>query len=446
MTAAIMFTFGIGITASAGNEHTTFVLFTIFQALYGVGVGGEYPVASTSANERAEQDKSLQHKRGQTVVLTFSMQGWGNLFNTLIILSIMAGFNQYGAPYDDYALEVTWRLSYALGLLPLGFILYWRIFQLSESAVWKKKRESLKSLGTSTAFNWTKTKILLWYYWPRIFGTALSWFVWDFAFYGNKLFQSTFIQVINPGAGLLEALEWTLLNSAVALVGYYFAAFTIDRTWMGRMRMQAMGFLWMCALFFACAGGYDELVTPKYIKVFQFLYYFSSFWGQFGPNATTWLLPAEVIPTEARSMCHGFAAAVGKAGALVAGVVFTEVDDRTKFWISGACGAAGAVLTVLLIPDLTGLDLKEGDHRWLALVEGDVTGYRGPAINPKHLSLVERVLFRFQTHYDPNWISPHLAIDDVGEGEAPADATYPSKADEDSSEGTPVAHDAQARI
>lgn len=30
---------------------------------------------------------------------------------------------------------------------------------------------------------------------------------------------------------------------------------------------------------------------------------FSSFWGQFGPNATTWLLPAEIVPTEMRVSC-----------------------------------------------------------------------------------------------------------------------------------------------
>lgn len=92
-------------------------------------------------------------------------------------------------------------------------------------------------------------------------------------------------QIINPGATLIQVLEWTLLNSTVgapragawvlwgalaaaerppfrsraltwalpclplsfstALIGYYFAAFTIDRPWMGRMRMQAMGFAWM---------------------------------------------------------------------------------------------------------------------------------------------------------------------------------------------------------
>ena len=42
-------------------------------------------------------------------------------------------------------------------------------------------------------------------YWHRLAGTALSWFVWDFAFYGNKLFQGTFIAIINPGASLVQA-------------------------------------------------------------------------------------------------------------------------------------------------------------------------------------------------------------------------------------------------
>ena len=37
---------------------------------------------------------------------------------------------------------------------------------------------------------------------------------------------------------VLETLEWTLLNSVIALVGYYVAAFTIDKPWMGRWRMQ----------------------------------------------------------------------------------------------------------------------------------------------------------------------------------------------------------------
>ena len=39
------------------------------------------------------------------------------------------------------------------------------------------------------------------------------------------------------------------------------------------------------------------------------LYYLSSFWGQCGPNATTFLIPAEIVPTEARARSHAVAAA-----------------------------------------------------------------------------------------------------------------------------------------
>lgn len=76
--------------------------------------------------------------------------------------------------------------------------------------------------------------------------------------------------------------------------------------------MQMMGFAWMFILFLVCAIAYKPLTQPSGIHWFQFLYFFSSFWGQFGPNATTWLLPGELFPTEARAMSHGLSAAVGK--------------------------------------------------------------------------------------------------------------------------------------
>jgi len=326
------------------------------------------------------------------------MQGWGAVVNTIVIIIIMAAANQYGHPYNDTSLEVVWRLSYGLGIIPLLFIFFWRIWVLRESAVWKGKREALNTIGTRR-FDPRKVGLLLYYYWHRIAGTALSWFVWDFAFYGNKLFQGVFIKIINPGASLIQVLEWTLLNNTVALIGYYFAAFTVDRAWMGRKRMQAMGFTFMFILFLICAADYDGLTTPGGIHAFQFLYYFSSFWGQFGPNTTTWLLPAELAPTEVRSMCHGFSAAVGKAGALVAGVIFNLVDNRGKFWISAFCGLGGAILTWILIADTTGLDLREGDKRWLFILDGVHDTYGGEAVNPKHLSLFERLVLGYGKLY-----------------------------------------------
>lgn len=49
-------------------------------------------------------------------------------------------------------------------------------------------------------------------------------------------------------------------------------------------------------------------------------------------------------------------------------------------------------MTLLTIPDVTGLDLHEGDLRWQALLEGRPGGYTGEAANPRHLSLLERAL------------------------------------------------------
>ena len=144
-------------------------------------------------------------------------QGWGNLVNTMILVILMAAFGQYGPTYNNTSLDIIWRLSYgarsragarscvppasraviaehttllplhpaALGLIPLIFMVYWRVFRLKESQVWIKKRQSVKDLGSSTAYDWRKNNLLLKYYWHRVAGCSLSWFVWDFAFYGE---------------------------------------------------------------------------------------------------------------------------------------------------------------------------------------------------------------------------------------------------------------------
>ena len=133
-----------------------------------------------------------------------------------------------------------------------------------------------------------------------VVGGGVGWFVWDVTFYGkcaclpirasvpwtasevrdvvvvigpgNKLFQGRFIAAIYDNPSMFEVLQWTMLNSAIALVGtaglcdrppnefvlrscastparcltfpffpgYFVAAFTIDQPWMGRWRMQSM--------------------------------------------------------------------------------------------------------------------------------------------------------------------------------------------------------------
>jgi hypothetical protein len=68
----------------------------------------------------------------------------------------------------------------------------------------------------------------------------------------------------------------------------------------GRLRMQSYGFVMMFVLFLICAVGYNTLTASQTgLKAFQFLYFFSSFWNQFGPNCTTWL-----VAGEGRMMVH----------------------------------------------------------------------------------------------------------------------------------------------
>ena len=91
----------------------------------------------------------------------------------------MACLGQFSYPYNNKSLEIVWRTSYAIGLIPLAFILYWRVFVLKESVVWKSKRQALKAMNlTKKKEQRRKYGLLVTHYWHRNFGTALSWFVW----------------------------------------------------------------------------------------------------------------------------------------------------------------------------------------------------------------------------------------------------------------------------
>jgi len=52
-----------------------------------------------------------------------------------------------------------------------------------------------------------------------------------------------------------------------------------------------MGFGWLLVLFLACGLAFGPLTASAAgLRGFQTLYFISSFWAQFGPNATTFLV------------------------------------------------------------------------------------------------------------------------------------------------------------
>ena len=230
------------------------------------------------------------------------------------------------------------------------------------------------------------TQLFLRNYGLRLLGASTSWLLWDIAFYGNKLFQSTFLLTLTGESTTLVKFSMAAsLNAAVALLGYFGAALIID--FVGRRNLQLYGFLITGSLFVCCGFLYFELSSAALVA----LYLGSSFFGQLGPNATTFLIPAEIFPTEMRTMAHGICAACGKVGALIAAIVFNYMDnDLDLFLLSGYASFAACLVTFCTIPETLGLDLYEVDKKWRMILEGRKGDYKGDANHPKFLSYYER--------------------------------------------------------
>lgn len=154
--------------------------------------------------------------------------------------------------------------------------------------------------------------------------------------------------------------------------------------------MQIVGFLLDFILFVVPAFNWGYYSSLKGVHAFQAMYFLSSFFNQFGPNAVTFLVAAEVYPIPIRATAHGVSAAVGKMGALTAAVMYNYITINQKFYVVPWFGLAGMLLTVLFLPDTTGLDLKEQERRWQFIRAGRESDYHGIAVHPKHLSWWER--------------------------------------------------------
>eukprot|EP00804_Cyclotella_cryptica_P018284 CCRYP_017663-RA/>CCRYP_017663-RA protein AED:0.19 eAED:0.19 QI:735/1/1/1/1/1/2/138/495 len=232
-----------------------------------------------------------------------------------------------------------------------------------------------------------KIALLLQHYGVRLFGTSLTWLLWDIAFYGNKLFQSSFLIVLTgEDASLMDITGASAINAFVALLGYYVAAAIIDDPDIGRLTLQQIGFIITGTLFLLCGCLSDRLSSTWLVII----YFGSSFFGQCGPNCTTFLIPAEVFPTEMRTMCHGISASAGKLGALIASISFNFISEKQLFLFSGYASFIACCITFITIPETTTLDLYEIDKQWRLILDGRKFDYEGPAIDPKHLSFYER--------------------------------------------------------
>jgi PHS family inorganic phosphate transporter-like MFS transporter len=103
------------------------------------------------------------------------------------------------------------------------------------------------------------------------------------------------------------------------------------------------------------------------------MYGFTFFFANFGPNSTTFIVPAEIFPARLRSTCHGISAAAGKAGAIIGafGFLYAAQDPhkpeagyspgigiRNALFVLAGTNFLGMIMT-LLVPESKGLSLEE---------------------------------------------------------------------------------------
>jgi hypothetical protein len=372
-------------------------------------------MTATSGMENAVGSGKISTKedrlhRGRKVTSSFLMQGWGQFFNQAILIILLLCFHHGSgnAPYSTVAAQWTFRVSFAIPAVGTLWLVYYRTYQMKSAS---KQLDAAKKKSKVTGYDVASLRLTITYFGPRLLATAGGWFANDVFFYGNKLFQSEFISVISPQTtSIMPGWLYNLLNVGVSLLGYYMAckfvinakkygqapsayhhaAFLIDNKLYGRKKMQIIGFLMDFILFVVPAFHYKYYTTKGHIGAFQAMYFLSSFFNQFGPNAVTFLVAAEVFPTPIRATAHGFSAAVGKLGALLAAVMYNYISTQQKFYIVPWFGLMGMLLTWLFLPDTTGLDLKEQERRWQFIRAGMEHEYHGTAVHPKHLSLWER--------------------------------------------------------
>ncbi|KAF7191479.1 Repressible high-affinity phosphate permease [Pseudocercospora fuligena] len=396
--------------ALSSNSASMSIVGTIifWRVLMGIGIGGDYPLSSVITSEFA-----TTKWRGAMMGAVFAQQGLGQFGAGIIALIVTAGFKgslqsaATQAACDGVcreAVDKMWRVIIGMGAVPGCIALYFRLtipetprytFDVSRDVV--KAGSDVKAYLSGTAEgvpdelarvasmrdnapklevpkpSWRDfgTHILQWRYGKVLFGTASSWFLLDVAFYGVGLNNSTILQAIGYGKGsnMYEffyniAVGNIILVCAGAIPGYWVTVATVDT--IGRKPIQLMGFIILTIIFCIMGFAYHQIGTGGLLAC----HVIAQFFFNFGPNATTFIVPGECFPTRYRSTCHGISAASGKIGSIIAQAAIAPLRTRgatttnASPWLNHVLEIFALFMllgcfTTLLIPETKRLTLEQ---------------------------------------------------------------------------------------
>lgn len=175
-------------------------------------------------------------------------------------------------------------------------------------------------------------------------------------FYANGLFNAEVTTLIGLGTSPLQASMNAAAIAMIALPGYYLSFAFINL--LGRRAIQVGGFLMLGLLYSVIGVFFHQL---RRLPVFFLLIYASTFlFSNFGPNATTYVVPGEIFPPEIKATAHGVSSASGKIGAALGSFMFPPLADqagiRGVMCVCGVLSLIGAILSVMLTPSMPTTD------------------------------------------------------------------------------------------
>ncbi|CDY07686.1 BnaA03g18250D [Brassica napus] len=398
MTLMIMILCSVASGLSFGHKpKSVMATLCFFRFWLGFGIGGDYPLSATIMSEYANKKT-----RGAFIAAVFAMQGFGIMAGGIFAIIISAVFEaKFPAPtYAEDALRSTvpqadfvWRIILMFGALPAAMTFYSRS-KMPETArytalVAKDAKQAASDMarvlqveieaeqGIVEYISNDKSKSYSLFskefmkrHGLHLLGTTSTWFLLDIAFYSSNLFQKDIFSAIGwiPPAQTMSAIQevfkiaraQTLIALCSTMPGYWFTVAFIDV--IGRFAIQLMGFFFMTVFMFALAIPYDHWTHKENRIGFVVMYSLTFFFANFGPNVTTFVVPAEIFPARFRSTCHGISAASGKLGAIVGAFGFLYLAQRigvkNSLIMLGVVSFLGILFT-LLVPEAKGKSLEE---------------------------------------------------------------------------------------
>ena len=356
------------------------------ELLVGVGIGMDFPVGSSYLAEFMPQGR-----RGRMMAASIAVQSIGMLVGAGFALVLLQ---------DAHSGDNTWRwLLAAEALLVLPYLL--GRLTLPESARWcmgrghnaeaarileriaprqkamlaamaqrlgKKIHHVAKTRPGQRMGFWT---LFSPEYRRRTLLVTLPWFFMDVATYGVGLFTTILLGTMRNGenVGIMNGVGRGLANALDSgkvdiflLLGSLLSLWMVP--WLGRIHMQMIGFggmtLGMGLLYVATglAGGtaaHPQIILSGFMVFNLFM--------TAGPNATTFILPTEMYPTQVRAFSAGFAAAVAKIGATISvfllPVIQSALGVTVILLLMGTVSLLGLVLTYHFRVQGRGLTLEE---------------------------------------------------------------------------------------